>query len=182
MVIFLIKYYTVVEGLLSPERWMLNLPGQIAKCVYYFNNQKHVYKLLKKGYILGNMAPLITKNWTYVLDHCPSGRSNDNPVSFSWQGQPDSYFNYISWYFMEFKMPCTLTRFQEPLEEKQPHNNTMLTGYFWYRHSFFTPNPPWILVAKFFYFLFMWPENMITINIPVAFSAQVVKWQKRLSK
>ena len=27
---------------------------------------------------------------TYVLDHCPAGRSNDDPVLISWQGQPDS--------------------------------------------------------------------------------------------
>ena len=30
----------------------------------------------------------------------------------------------MSWYFMEFMMPCTLTRFPGPLEEKQPHNIT----------------------------------------------------------
>ena len=27
--------------------------------------------------------------WTYVLDHCPTGRLNDDPVLVSWQRQPD---------------------------------------------------------------------------------------------
>ena len=28
--------------------------------------------------------------WTYVLDHCPAVRSNDDPVLVSRQRQPDS--------------------------------------------------------------------------------------------
>ena len=30
----------------------------------------------------------------------------------------------MSWYFMEFMMPCTLTKFPGPLVEKEAHNIT----------------------------------------------------------
>ena len=49
----------------------------------------------------------------------------------------------MSW-CLKFMMPCTLTMFPGPLEEKQPHNirepppqSYLRTGYSWYRHSSF---------------------------------------------
>ena len=54
--------------------------------------------------------------WMYVLDYCPAGRSNDHSFLVSWQGQPHSD------YFLEFIMPCILTRFRGPLEGKPPNN------------------------------------------------------------
>lgn len=63
-------------------------------------------------------------------------------------------------YFMESMMYCILTRLLEPLEEKQPRNlvypppNHVL---FCITIHVFTPNPPWVFVAKKLYFCIVWP-------------------------
>ena len=63
---------------------------------------------------------------------------------------------------MEFMMPCTLTRFPGPFEEKQPDNITepppyLHTGYFWDRHYSFYTKPLFHL-------------TMVPVKVSVAFS------------
>ena len=79
----------------------------------------------------------------------------------------------MSWYFMEFMMPCIPTRLPGLLEEKQPHNITepplppppnLHTGYFWYRHSSFYAKPTLSVGC------WAWPLNMVPVKVPVAFS------------
>ena len=49
---------------------------------------------------------------------------------FSFREEATRFWFKMSWYFNAFMMPCTLTRFPGPLEEKQPHSITDPLPYF----------------------------------------------------
>src|SRR4029434_5011573 len=68
---------------------------------------------------------------------------------------------HICWYLMESMIPCILTRCPGPLEEKQPHNIILHSGYevlFCMAIFLSTPNPSLLFVAKK---LFIWSHLTI---------------------
>ena len=72
--------------------------------------------------------------WMYILDYCPVGRSNDDPILVSWQEQPDSN-EKCPGLSIEFMMLCTLTSFPGPLEKKKvpQHHGTSISTLLAYR-------------------------------------------------
>ena len=69
---------------------------------------------------------------------------------FSFREEATRFWFKMSWYFNAFMMPCTLTRFPGPLEEKQPHSITdppPLRLWFWVRKGFFRACLPNSLLA-----------------------------------
>ena len=70
--------------------------------------------------------------WTYVLDRCPAGRSNDDPV-LSFLVEAARFRSKMSWHFMEFTVPCTLTMssfYAKPTAQFSFHVTIEVSGVF----------------------------------------------------
>ena len=119
--------------------------------------------------------------WTYVLDYWPAGRSTDNSVLVSWQGQPDTDLKFpgISWRCCQ-----GLWRKNSPTTSQNLHH-TYIQVIFRYRYSSFNAKPTLSVgcqKAQFSFHLTMEHGSSQSFSSvsQTAGTYVVVKWQKRL--